>query len=236
MAQIFKPDITWFLESETVAIDDYGSKVVTRVYVVKGNKCAVAWDNPDIAPLTPMADNKHVLSRSCSFDKELGITRVTQTYVASYGTQQNSRISYESQSGTENIITHPDFEDLAGTPEKPLLDKAVWVSDNNDDTDLRFVEFKGTLKGVKSYITGTGNILRETWVGNLDSFSNVQAVMGKIATPNGRQSFGTSTSWICAGAEIEPYGAQYRISITYKSAANTIWGRGDGGGWNTTIY
>lgn len=236
MPSTFRPQISWFLESETVVIDDYGSKVVTRVYVVTGNKCAEAWENASIGPLTPMADNKHVLSRSASFDKELGITRITQTYVAVYGTQQNSRISFEAQSGTENITTHPDFEDLAGTPEKPKLDKAVWVSDNNDDTDMRFIEFKGTLKGVKSYITGTGNILRETWVGDYGSFSNIQSAVGKITVPNGRQSFGGATSWICAGAEIEPYGAQFRISVMYKSAANTIWGRGDGGGWNTTIY
>lgn len=238
MSATYKPaGFDWAEVSADVTIDEFGNKIISTTYMLKGNQC----DNlaGTLAQRPTMLSSKEVLSRSCSYDRDTCVTRFTEVRVASYGTIDNIRASFEAQSGLENIVSHPDFEKLAGTPEKPKLDKAVWVSDNNDDTDMRFVEFKEPQKkALTQYITGTGNVLRETYIGNANNFSNIEQKMGKITTPQSNlgQSLGYTTTWICAGAEIEPFGNQYRVSVSYKSSSAAIWGREAGSGWNTKIY
>lgn len=146
------------------------------------------------------------------------------------------RISVEAQSNTENVQAHPNFQDLAGTPDAPNTTNALWVTANDAQATKRFVEFlKPGLIGVSSYIAGTGSTLRLTYFDTWENFQTKSEDIGTISFPDVPNLWGSTNSWLLAGANAEPFGARWKITLLYKNASENF-GQYATGGWSPQIY
>jgi hypothetical protein len=211
-------------------MDEWGNTIVTATFVKQGNALATLADAFD--GFDEMASSWDILSRNGTYDIGTGLTTIQETYVTSYASSTIRRYSLEAQSGKEAITSHPNFEDIAGTPDNPNLTNAVWVTANDAAKTMRFVELKGSLKGLEQYISGSGALLKEQWI---DVWSNIQfeADLGKIRYPDGSGIWGGATGWLLVGVTAEPFGSRYKVTYTYRQAS-AIASRG--GGWSTTFY
>lgn len=210
--------------------DEWGNFIETATYYGKDNIIATLASNKD--PLQSMQNDPDVLSRSGTFDVETGISTITQTRVVSYANPSEKRISLESQSGREPITAHPRFDEIAGTPDEPNFENAVWVKADDSEETMRFVELRGAFAGYEQFISGSGTLLRIQWI---DAYSNVgfDDKLGRIEFPEGTGIWGSSTGWLLVGATSEPFGSQAKHTKIYRLASSTA---SRTGGWMPYFY
>lgn len=233
MSVIFKGNLstdTWVNGPREVTIDEWGNKLVTVTLYHSGNQLEFLMNQQ--GPLNEMATTWDTISRSATYDLQSGITSVQETYVETYADSDDKRYSIDAQSGREPITAHPDFEELAGTPDEPNLTNAVWVKADDAEGTMRFVELKGTYAGLEQFISGSGSVLKEQWV---DLWENVQfdQDMGKIKYPENSGIWGGATSWLLVGMSAEPFGSRYKFTYVYKQASSKA---SRNGGWSTAFY
>jgi hypothetical protein len=210
--------------------DEWGNLLETASYYGTGN--AVTQIAESISPLAAMANDRNILSRSVNFDVDSGIATLTETRVLVYANPDIKRVSLESQSGREPITAHPNFEEIAGTPDEPNFANAVWVKADDADETMRFVELRGAFAGYEQFISGSGTLLRVQWI---DAYSNVgfDDKLGKIEYPEGTGIWGGASSWLLVGATSEPFGSQAKHTKIYRLASSNA---SRTGGWMPYFY
>lgn len=233
MQPIFKGE-QFLKTSHSFEGDEFGNVIQTSVYVYRGNKIENILSPPQL-PSMASDDQREILSRSMVFDDAAQLTTLEERRIRSYGPASRKRLSIDANSGTENVTAHPRFQDLAGTPDEPDEDNAIWIESNDTGSTKRFVEFKKeSIKGVTSYIAGNGSTLKVTYIDTWGAFGMLVNDIGKIAFPE-VDIWGTSTSWLLAGATAEPFGNRWKISLLYRNASANF-GQYNGDGWATQIY
>jgi hypothetical protein len=220
--------------SHSFEADEWGNVIQTSVHVFKNNKISNI-----LAPtgLPDMASDsqRSILSRSMTFDEGSQTTTLEQRSIYSYASSAKKRLSIDANSGTEPITANPRFQDLAGTPETPNETNALWVASNDTESTKRFVEFKKPgLVGVSSYIAGNGCTLKVTYFDIWSAFAQTVNDIGKISFPP-VPIWGTTLSWLLAGATAEPFGDRWKITLLYRNASAN-YGQYSGEGWSTLIY
>jgi hypothetical protein len=226
------------LSGRTIETDEWGNVTETRVFYIKGNAILGIAGTHEELNLDNMATDatRNILSRSATFDEASQITELQERRVIKYAQASRKRISVEAQSSTENIQAHPKFQDLAGTPDEPKENNALWVTANNTEQTKRFVEFKKSgLVGVSSYIAGTGSTLRVTYFDTWTNFKELTSQIGTTDFPDVDNLWGTSRSWLLAGANAEPFGTRWKITLLYKNASENF-GQYENGAWSPQIY
>lgn len=232
---------TYFRGQNTVKVaqaferDEWGNVIKTETWVFKGNVLESIVTPSGQDSMASDAE-REILSRSMTFDEATQTTTMEQRQIISYASPSKKRLSIDANSGTENVTAHPRFQDLAGTPDEPNETNAVWVASNDSESTKRFVEFKKpSLYGVSSYIAGNGSTLKLTYFDTWGGFGAVTNKIGKIDFPSVPGLWGSSTSWLLAGATAEPFGNQWKVSLLYRSASANF-GQYSGGGWAGQIY
>lgn len=226
------------LSGRTIETDEWGNVTENRVFFIKGNAILEITGTHQELNLDNMATDavRNILSRSATFDEASQITELQERRILKYASAERKRISVEAQSSTENIQAHPKFQDLAGTPDEPKENNALWVTANNTEQTKRFVEFKKSgLVGVSSYIAGTGSTLRVTYFDEWTNFKELTNQMGTTDFPDVDNLWGTSRSWLLAGANAEPFGTRWKITLLYKNASENF-GQYENGAWSPQIY
>lgn len=226
------------LSGRTIETDEWGNVTETRVFYIKGNAILNIAGTHEELNLDNMATDatRNILSRSATFDEASQITELQERRVIKYAQASRKRISVEAQSSTENIQAHPKFQDLAGTPDEPKENNALWVTANNTEQTKRFVEFKKSgLVGVSSYIAGTGSTLRVTYFDTWTNFKELTSQIGTTDFPDVDNLWGTSRSWLLAGANAESFGTRWKITLLYKNASENF-GQYENGAWSPQIY
>ena len=226
------------LSGRTIETDEWGNVTETRVFYIKGNAILDITGTHQELNLDNMANDeiRNILSRSAAFDEASQITELQERRIIKYAQATRKRISVEAQSSTENIQAHPKFQDLAGTPDEPNETNALWVTTNNTEQTKRFVEFKKSgLVGVSSYIAGTGSTLRVTYFDIWANFKELTSEIGTANFPDIENLWGSSRSWLLAGANAEPFGTRWKITLLYKNASENF-GQYENGAWSQQIY
>lgn len=226
------------LSGRTLETDEWGNVIETRVFYIKGNAVLDITTTHPPLNLDNMADTeiRSILSRSATFDEATQITELQERRVVKYAIPERKRLSVEAQSSTENIQAHPKFQQLAGTPDEPKENNALWIASNDAQATKRFVEFKKAgLVGVSSYIAGTGSTLRVTYFDQWPSFKQLTEQMGSIDFPAIEGLWGSTRSWLLAGANAEPFGTRWKITLLYKNASENF-GQYEDGAWSPLIY
>lgn len=222
----------------TFDIDEWGNVIETRTFIRKGNKVDEIAGTNDTLNLDDMSVNdvRHIISRTSTFDEMSQLTEIQEKRIVKYALSTRKRVSVEAQSGTENVTAHPNFEDLAGTPDAPKENNALWIASNDEEGTKKFVEFKKSgLVGVSSYIAGTGSTLKVTYFDEFANFITKFEEFGTISFPEVDNIWGTATSWLLAGATAEAFGERWKITLLYKNASENF-GQYENGGWSPQIY
>lgn len=219
-------------------VDEWGNVIETRVFMRKGNTVAEVTGINGTLSLDDMNVDtvRNIVSRTATFDELSQVTEIQEKRIIKYADATRKRVSVEAQSGTENITAHPRFQTLAGTPDAPLEANALWIASNDAEGTKKFVEFiKPGLVGVSSYIAGTGSTLKMTYFDTFTNFLSKFDDFGTISIPDITNIWGTTTSWLLAGATAEPFGTRWKITLLYKNASENF-GQYENGGWSPQIY
>ena len=220
--------------SRVFETDEWGNVIQNSTIFFKGNKVAGLCGLTDGGLQSIIgSENRETISRSATFDEQTQTTIVRDSTIFSYASSSVKRLQCEAQSTVESITAHPDFQDLAGTPDEPKDDDALWI-DSGTGTK-RFVEFKlESLKGVSQYIAGNGSSLKITYFSTWGDFAQMSEDIGKIQTPP-VEVWGFTNSWLLAGATAEPFGSRWKVTLLYKNASENF-GQYDNSGWSLDIY
>lgn len=232
---------TFFRGDNTVKVsqsfekDEWGNVIKTETWVFKGN-VVESIVSPSGQDSMSSDSEREILSRSMTFDEVTQTTTLEQRTIKSYALPSKKRMSIDANSGTESVTAHPRFQQLAGTPDDPNEENAVWVASSDAVGTKRFVEFKKpSLYGVSSYIAGNGSTLRLVYFDSWSGFGSVSNKIGRIDFPDVPGLWGTTTGWLLAGATAEPFGNKWKVSLLYRNASENF-GQYDGGGWSSQIY
>jgi hypothetical protein len=222
--------------SRVYETDEWGNVVQNSTVVFKGNKVGELCGLTD-GGLTSMvnSESRETISRSATFDEQTQVTTIRDSTIVGYASAGIKRLQCEAQSTIESITAHPDFQDLAGTPDEPKDDDALWIDSGDAAGTKRFVEFKlESLKGVSQYIAGNGSSLKITYFSTWGDFAQLAEGIGKIQAPP-VEVWGFTNSWLLAGANAEPFGNRWKVTLVYKNASENF-GQYDNSGWSTDIY
>lgn len=233
MPFIYKGQIssgTLILGQIETGYDEWGNFLETATYYGKGN--AVLQIADSVAPLMPMSASRDILSRTANYDLETGIATITETRVLTYAAPDLKRVSLESQSGREPITAHPNFEDIAGTPAEPNFANAVWVTADDAEETMRFVELRGDYAGYEQFVSGSGTLLRVQWIAPFSSVG-FDDKLGRIEYPEGTGIWGGASGWLLVGATSEPFGSQAKHTKIYRLASPNA---SRTGGWMPYFY
>lgn len=233
MAHIYKGLIAngdVLLGQVETSYDEWGNKIETATYQMSGNRLANTASG--VTPLQPMQSDFNILSRQGSYDLESGITTIVETKVVAYAPSDQKRYSMEAQSSREPITSHPRFDEIAGTPDEPLFDNAVWVAADDAQQTMRFVQLRGEYAGLEQFISGSGALFRVQFIAPWDE-AGFAAKLGKIEYPEGSGIWGGTTGWLLVGASAEPFGSQYKHTRVYRLASANA---SRAGGWNAFFY
>jgi hypothetical protein len=233
MSRIFKGE-TSVKTSHSFDTDEWGNVIQTSVHIFKDNQINTIL-SPTGLPDMGADSQRSIISRSMTFDEGSQTTMLEQRSVYAYASAAKKRLSIDANSGTEPITANPRFQDLAGTPENPNETNALWVASNDTESTKRFVEFKKPgLVGVSSYIAGNGCTLKVTYFDSWGAFAMLVNDIGKISFPP-VAIWGSTQSWLLAGATAEPFGERWKITLMYRNASAN-YGQYVGAGWSSLIY
>lgn len=137
----------------------------------------------------------------------------------------------------EPIQTHPEFDDIAGTPDDPAHG-AIFVDENGyisfDPGRATFSHFaaivegeKNELAGVTAYLDPGQVVWRKTWITRTRPTDISQ--LGEIDSPEGNPpSLGSGKNWLYYALRFEQRGEVYQVNKEWKASGR--------GGWNSLIY
>lgn len=230
---IFKGE-TAVKTSHSFESDEWGNVIQTSIHVYRNNQISAIL-SPTGLPDMSADSQRSIISRSMTFDDVSQTTTLEQRSIYAYASAAKKRLSIDANSGTEPITANPRFQELAGTPDTPNETNALWVNSNDTASTKRFVEFKKPgLVGVSSYIAGNGCTLKVTYFDIWGAFAQVVNDIGKISFPQ-VAIWGSTQSWLLAGATAEPFGERWKITLMYRNASQN-YGQYTSHGWSSLIY
>ncbi len=190
---------------------------------------------PSLLAGHPMATHMKMERRTVQFDA--GFARIIGDYAGITGADTTPIYELVGGVSEEPIQTHPDFADIAGTPDQPE-NGAIFVDENGyvsfDPDRATFSHFaavlngeKNPLAGVTAYLDPAQVVWRKTWVTRQRPGDISQ--LGEIDGPEGSPpSLGGGKNWLYYSLRYEQRGEVYQVTKEWKASGR--------GGWNTDIY